>query len=182
MFGLKCCNRHYDAARRDCRAYMHREGLVRLKDMMEFTCFNNFIRYVDALPDGICVRRSSGELQKGWKVSMDEFGSTRFLSYMKDATGKSDWCIYLVYDNLCKYVQLRQYTYENIPEILKVLNGGVYKKDEEEYQIALNQDAPKEVEEAEGVYTVIHNGAVGRIFIPGDTDKPVEAPPTDPAP
>jgi hypothetical protein len=113
---------------------------------------------------------------------MDNFGTTMFLAHVKDATGRSNWCIYLVYDNLCKYVELRQYTYDHIPEILKLLNDGIYKKDEEEYQRLLNQDAPNEVEEANGIYTVVHNGVVGRVFIPADTEKPIEPPPTDPVP
>jgi len=37
LFGLKCCSEHMAHGKRDCRAWMHKNGYVKLKDAIDNT-------------------------------------------------------------------------------------------------------------------------------------------------
>ena len=61
-FGIKTCEEHYELGKRDCETYMHLNNMIHLQDVKQL---------VDALPETFCVKRSSGEIQDGWSLDLN---------------------------------------------------------------------------------------------------------------
>jgi len=162
LFGLKCCSEHKVAAKRDCRAWMHKNGFVKLKDAFDNTALCSLLNILDS--QDFKVKRTSGEIQDGWRLNKGDQLDTVFIQRIDD-----NWmipCRYLE-DNDCiqKHVNICDFT-EIIPaelleECTRTLDNGIYFSDFEE-QCALDKSV---VPEMANVFPVIVDGQVARVLI-----------------
>ena len=162
LFGLKCCSKHMAAGKRDCRAWMHKNGYVKLKDAFDNTALCSLLNILDSRE--FKVKRTSGEIQNGWHLNKGHYLDTVFIQRIDD-----QWlipCRYLE-DNDCirKHVNLTDFSdivpAELIEECLRTLQSGIYFSDFEE-QCALDKSV---VPEMANVFPVIVDGQVGRVLI-----------------
>jgi hypothetical protein len=170
LFGIKHCDNHVINAIRDCNAYQHREDLL-VMDKIENPEILKFIDLLDGFPDGFSVERSSGEIQPGWKINKGYFWEPAFI---KKIDGY--WTIPCTNDGTYKNVKLinfiRHVPIEDIlkivEDIIDILDEGVYKKDQEEYEKVFNKDTSSHYEDAKFIKNVLFEGQVCRIVIPND--------------
>jgi len=162
LFGLKCCSKHMAAGKRDCRAWMHKNGYVKLKDAFDNTALCSLLNILDSRE--FKVKRTSGEIQNGWHLNKGHYLDTVFIQRIDD-----QWlipCRYLE-DNDCirKHVNLTDFSdivsAELIEECVRTLHSGIYFSDFEE-QCALDKSV---VPEMANVFPVIVDGQVGRVLI-----------------
>jgi len=170
LFGIKHCDIHETNAIRDCKAYQHRENLLvmnRIKDPEIL----KFIDLLDGLLDGFSVERSNGEIQTGWKINKGYFYEAAFITKINGY-----WTIPCTNGETYKNVKLidfmRNVPIENISKIVEdiidILDEGVYKKDQEEYEKVFNKDTSSHYEDAKFIKNVLFEGQVCRIVIPND--------------
>lgn len=94
-FGIKTCDDHYELGKRDCDSYLYLNNMIHLQDVKQL---------VDALPETFSVKRTSGEMQDGWSVDLNN-------PYLKKVDG--EWhvpCINREY-NLTKKPSLQNMTH-----------------------------------------------------------------------
>jgi len=162
LFGLKCCSKHMAAGKRDCRAWMHKNGYVKLKDAFDNTALCSLLNILDSRE--FKVKRTSGEIQNGWHLNKGHYLDTVFIQRIDD-----QWLIpcRFLEDNDCirKHVNLTDFSdivpAELIEECLRTLQSGIYFSDFEE-QCALDKSV---VPEMANVFPVIVDGQVGRVLI-----------------
>ena len=162
LFGLKCCAEHMAAGKRDCRAWMHKNGYVKLKDAFDNTALSSLLNILDSRE--FKVKRTSGEIQDGWHLNKGNQIDTVFIQRIDD-----HWlipCRYLE-DNDCirKHVNISEFSdivpRELIEECTRVLDSGIYFSDFEE-QCALDKSV---VPEMANVFPVVVDGQLGRVLI-----------------
>ena len=162
LFGLKCCSEHKAAGKRDCRAWMHKNGYEKLKDAFDNTALCSLLNILDSRD--FKVKRTSGEIQDGWHLNKGDQLDTVFIQRIDD-----HWlipCRYLE-DNDCirKHVNISEFSdivpAELIEECVRALINGVYFSDFEE-QCALDKSV---VPEMTNVFPVIVDGQVCRVLI-----------------
>ena len=162
LFGLKCCSKHMAAGKRDCRAWMHKNGYVKLKDAFDNTALCSLLNILDSRE--FKVKRTSGEIQNGWHLNKGHYLDTVFIQRIDD-----QWlipCRYLE-DNDCirKHVNIGEFSdiipLDLIEECVRALDCGIYFSDFEE-QCALDKSV---VPEMANVFPVIVDGQVGRVLI-----------------
>jgi len=150
------------AGKRDCRAWMHKNGYVKLKDAFDNTALCSLLNILDSRE--FKVKRTSGEIQNGWHLNKGHYLDTVFIQRIDD-----HWlipCHYLE-DNDCirKHVNLTDFSdivsAELIEECVRTLHSGIYFSDFEE-QCALDKSV---VPEMANVFPVIVDGQVGRVLI-----------------
>ena len=168
LFGIKHCDIHITNAIRDCKAYQHRENLLvmnRIKDPEIL----KFIDLLDGLPDGFSVERSNGEIQTGWKINKGYFYEPAFITKID-----GHWTIPCTNDKTYKNVKLINFIcfvpIENISKIVEdiidILNEGIYKKEQEEYEKVLNKDTSVHYEDGEIIKYVLYEGQICRAILP----------------
>ena len=162
LFGLKCCSEHKAAGKRDCRAWMHKNGYVKLKDAFDNTALSSLLNILDSRE--FKVKRTSGEIQDGWHLNKGNQVDTVFIQRIDD-----HWlipCRYLE-DNDCirKHVNISEFSdivpRELIEECTRVLDSGIYFSDFEE-QCALDKYVMPEMP---NVFPVVVDGQVGRVLL-----------------
>ncbi len=162
LFGLKCCSKHVAAGKRDCRAWMHKNGYVKLKDAFDNTALCSLLNILDSRE--FKVKRTSGEIQNGWHLNKGHYLDTVFIQRIDD-----QWlipCRYLE-DNDCirKHVNIGEFSdivpLDLIEDCVRALDCGIYFSDFEE-QCALDKSV---VPEMANVFPVIVDGQVGRVLI-----------------
>ena len=162
LFGLKCCSKHMTAGKRDCRAWMHKNGYVKLKDAFDNTALSSLLNILDSRE--FKVKRTSGEIQDGWHLNKGNQVDTVFIQRIDD-----HWlipCRYLE-DNDCirKHVNISEFSdivpRELIEECTRVLDSGIYFSDFEE-QCALDKYVMPEMP---NVFPVVVDGQVGRVLL-----------------
>jgi len=146
-FGMKTCDAHHNRGVRDCRAYLHREGLVKTNDAAKNTTLSKLFTYLDG---GIPIVRSNGKVQEDWVLNMQDGIDTTFI--VRSLTSADDWLIPMKWvsptgyaDDLVKHVNLTYFLdagffgarLDNsiIRDALDLLNQGVYRNDHYEYQL-----------------------------------------------
>jgi len=162
LFGLKCCSEHKAAGKRDCRAWMHKNGYVKLKDAFDNTALCSLLNILDSRD--FKVKRTSGEIQDGWHLNKGDQLDTVFIQRIDD-----HWMIPCRYlegnDCIRKHVNLTDFSdivpRELIEECLHALINGVYFSDFEE-QCLLDKSV---VPEMTNVFPVIVDGQVCRVLI-----------------
>jgi hypothetical protein len=178
LFGMKVCETHRANAERDCRAYLHREKLVRVKDAFMIPALKSFLDILIAHPF-ITVQRTSGDIEDDWCFREGNFYEPAFFSQSLEG----QWCV----PTYCKRIKQNK----NVPIInflLPEINGkmnlpanwqaviedaidtlvnGVYKADAEAYDYARNYDESEKIAETSGVATVIYEGRVERVYVGG---------------
>ena len=65
LYGMKVCETHRANGERDCRAYLHRENLVRVEDALKIPAIKSFLDILKAHPF-ITVQRTSGDIEDDW--------------------------------------------------------------------------------------------------------------------
>ena len=162
LFGLKCCSKHMTAGKRDCRAWMHKNGYVKLKDAFDNTALSSLLNILDSRE--FKVKRTSGEIQDGWHLNKGNQVDTVFIQRIDD-----HWlipCRYLE-DNDCirKHVNISEFSdivpRELIEECTRILDSGIYFSDFEE-QCALDKYVMPEMP---NVFPVVVDGQVGRVLL-----------------
>jgi hypothetical protein len=163
LFGLKCCADHMAHGKRDCRAWMHKNGYVKLKDAFNNATLSSLLNILDSRD--FKVKRSSGEIQDGWHLNKggDQL-DTIFIQRNED-----HWMIPCGHlepnDYIRKFVNLTDLSdvvpAELIEECLRTLDSGIYFSDFEE-QCALDKSV---VPEMANVFPVIVDGQVARVLI-----------------
>ena len=162
LFGLKCCSKHMTAGKRDCRAWMHKNGYVKLKDAFDNTALSSLLNILDSRE--FKVKRTSGEIQDGWHLNKGNQVDTVFIQRIDD-----HWlipCRYLE-DNDCfrKHVNISEFSdivpRELIEECTRILDSGIYFSDFEE-QCALDKYVMPEMA---NVFPVVVDGQVGRVLL-----------------
>ena len=164
LFGLKCCSEHMAAGRRDCRAWMHKNGYVKLKDAFDNTALCSLLNILDTRE--FKVKRTSGEIQDGWHLAKGNELDTVFIQ-------RNEQGIWMI---LCRYINGNDYIQKHvvisdfsdivpaglIEDCVRVLDAGIYFSDFEK-QCSLDKYV---VPETKNVYPVIIDGEIGRILIP----------------
>lgn len=163
LFGLKSCSAHLRHAHRDCRAYMHREGYVKLSDARENP---SIARFLEKLDGGFPVIRTSGLLEGGWKLRKDLLKRI-----------DSRWHIPAYTEEpveMTKYVSIEQFlntrlggfiSTQTVQDVIKELNSGMYRQDAMEYEMAVDREASPTVEECKGIIQgVTEDGRIVRVM------------------
>jgi len=162
LFGLKCCAEHMAHGKRDCRAWMHKNGYVKLKDAFDNTALSSLLNILDSRE--FKVKRTSGEIQDGWHLNKGNQVDTVFIQRNED-----HWMIPCGHlepnDYIRKFVNLTDFIdivpRELIEECTRILDSGIYFSDFEE-QCALDKYVMPEMP---NVFPVVVDGQVGRVLI-----------------
>ena len=162
LFGLKCCAEHMAHGKRDCRAWMHKNGYVKLKDAFDNTALSSLLNILDSRE--FKVKRTSGEIQDGWHLNKGNQVDTVFIQRNED-----HWMIPCGHlepnDYIRKFVNLTDFIdivpRELIEECTRVLDSGIYFSDFEE-QCALDKYVMPEMP---NVFPVVVDGQVGRVLL-----------------
>lgn len=168
LFGIKHCDIHITNAIRDCKAYQHRENLLVMNRIRDPEILK-FIDLLDGLPNGFSVERSNGEIQTGWKINKGYFYEPAFITKINGS-----WTIPCTNGETYKNVKLidfiRFVQIENISKIVEdiidILNEGIYKKEQEEYEKVLNKDTSVHYEDGEIIKYVLCEGQICRAILP----------------
>lgn len=157
-FGIFSCHDHDADATRDCNAYLHGLGRVRLNQAKVV-----LKPFFDALPAEFPTVRGSGLIDPGWSILE---GREQFL--FRDNAG--EWCIRLRKNSegLERGATLRSFlaagvtgvTADLVSGTLASLEAGIYAADVEA-QKGLKLEV---VEESPGVELAMHEGVLCRMF------------------
>ena len=176
LYGMKVCDNHSQNAKRDCRAYLHRENLVRIKDAFKVPALKCFLDILAAHPH-LAVQRTSGEIEEDWCFREGRHYDPAFLS--KSAEGRWGVPMRCPRTNLNKTVPIINFLRDDITtkmmlpadwftiieNTLDCLEEGIYKADAEAYEAARNHDDSETIVETAGVTAVIYEGRVERVFM-----------------
>ena len=178
LFGMKVCETHRLNAERDCKAFLHRENLVRITDAFKVPALKRFLDILAAHPF-ITVQRTSGDIEDDWCFREGTFYEPAFISQSLEG----QWCIptYCPRIKQNKNVPIIDFLRSeingkmNLPvnwlaiieDAIDTLVNGVYKAEAEAYDYARNYDESEKIVETEGVATVIYEGRVERVFVGG---------------
>jgi hypothetical protein len=177
-FGVLSCKKHSDWARRDCNAYLARNGRIRMADAEAIPAVGNFIRALRSRERGFPVLRSNGDIDYGWEL--DERSYQRPNTIYKIS---GDWMIRVktIDDarDIMKGVSIADYLrgglschfpegfVNDVRDTLTALDAGFYNEDTREWE-KLSQEPdngyipdPPQIKEAIGpsglVYRVLNH-------------------------
>ena len=182
LFGIKSCDLHKKIAKRDCNAYLHRNGLVTWSSALQIPCIKKLIDELDLLPNGFPVRRTNLSIDPGWKVNVKDFIYDRtFIEYCE-----GEWTIPVIKGELQKKIKLLDLNNTiimneihvstefpiNLATTLITLMEGVYKKDSDEYNEAFASQGLKEPLEIPGVSKIEFEERQVRIYLPTGAIQP----------
>ena len=168
LFGIISCDAHRHWAMRDCNAYMHSKGIVRLRDAQNIHGLSEVIAEIIDKNGTFHVTRTSGAIETGWKVVEDAFEYPSLEKF--DGT----WRIYLTNTKLRKFVPLDEFRKSSVfsPSFaelttvaIDILNRGVYLTDYER-QCRLAAEASNISEEQFIQTAIMPNGTVVRMLVP----------------
>lgn len=189
QFGLKVCDTHMPNGKRDCKAYLHTNKMVRVRDAESHPVVGRFLSLLKE-QGTFKVERSDLTIDPGWTIQKDS-------SYWEPSfiTGSDGiWRLPVLYDNSPKRIFkhtpiihfLRPDILEQMPglhtmieDTIDALNEGIYKAEYEEFQKAFEQDRVGTVAEIEGVSNIFYEGESVRIYLPHGRPAPEQ--PSDPA-
>ena len=188
LFGLKTCDDHKLNAMRDCKAYMHNNKLVRVKDARRHPVLGRFLSMLDEL-DTFSVERSDLTIHPGWRVIQDdESWDPVFITYttgwaipvfLKEGSSRITKQVPIInFLNPAIHVASSELR-TCIEDAIDCLNEGVYRAEAEEFQKAKEQDRVGAVAEIEGVQNVFYEGQATRVYL--THGRVAEEPATDPA-
>ena len=171
LFGIKHCLEHKASAVRDCRAYLHEEKQVDMRDAMSHPILGKFLQSIAEVE--FPVLRSSGELQPGWSVRQSAYGR----DYLFIAYHNGEWVLPVrhaatdvqkhtpitnfkmtgVYDSLKHTLPLSL-----IDEVLHCLINGIYAKEHDEVELIKSLGGQDTVPELVNVVSI---PGVGRFLV-----------------
>lgn len=175
LFGMKTCDLHERWANRDCKAYMHTEGIVLLKDARKIAVIDTFCSVLKN--NKFSVERSNLTVDPGWEL---------------------DECDYPVYSSFCRNGEkwgvpvkhVGQHLYKKTPIInflrpeiietltipanwseiiegtIDVLIEGIYLAEHTEYTAKQNKNMSPVYPELDNVVHIEYEGASVRLMIP----------------
>jgi hypothetical protein len=176
LFGIRACNQHFPWAKRDCKAYMHRNGEAEYDDLKALPAFIKFTEWTESLNDGFQIERSNGSIDSGWTWNVTEL----LQRFPEESPYPNAWGIHVTSrdKSLNRYVPLenflRSVIYPNqtpefrtmITDCLFVLLQGVYSSEETAYQDALGRFENPIVPELPQVFPVLmSDGTTGRVLL-----------------
>jgi hypothetical protein len=176
LFGIRACNQHFPWAKRDCKAYMHRNGEAEYDDLKALPAFIKFTEWAESLDDGFQIERSNGSIDSGWTWNVKEL----LRRFPEDSPYPNNWGIHVTSRDMSlnRYVPLenflRSVIYPNqtpefrtmITDCLFVLLQGVYSSEETAYQDALGRFENPIVPELPQVFPVLmSDGTTGRVLL-----------------
>jgi hypothetical protein len=176
LFGIRACNQHFPWAKRDCKAYMHRNGEAEYDDLKALPAFIKFTEWTESLDDGFQIERSNGSIDSGWTWNVKEL----LRRFPEDSPYPNNWGIHVTSRDMSlnRYVPLenflRSVIYPNqtpefrtmITDCLFVLLQGVYSSEETAYQDALGRFENPIVPELPQVFPVLmSDGTTGRVLL-----------------
>lgn len=163
-FGLKHCNTHKPLAVRDCKAYMHRDGLVKISDAMKVPMLNEFI---ESLKSGVLIEPVTEYIQDFWYVHTgDDWFNPQFIVKVDNV-----WSIPLINKQRTSsvVVPLTSINNHDVIAVIKFLDTGIYIDEHNTYEATVNRDVSAEIPDESFVETFTHNGAeVRMIIVPGN--------------
>lgn len=145
-FGIKTCEEHYELGKRDCDSYLYLNNMIHLQDVKQL---------VDALPETFSIKRTSGEMQDGWSIDLNN-------PYIRKIDG--EWylpCINREY-NLTKKPSINSLTYLMDERLIQSVMAKAELNQSERHIPA----AVQEYKEHPDVQQVFANGVECRMFIP----------------
>jgi len=159
-FGLKHCDTHKPLAVRDCRAYMHRDGLVKITDAMKNPILNEFI---ESLASGVLIEPPTEYIQDFWSVyTGDDWFNPQFIVKISDV-----WSIPVINKQRTSSNVVPITTFENpdVNAVIQVLDHGLYIDDHNAYEATVNRDLSPEIADESFIHTFIRDGLPVRMFI-----------------
>jgi len=149
-FGIKTCNIHYLLSIRDCNAYMHRTGVVLLRDLKNIEALQP---YISTILSVFPIKRSSGLIDDGWTLDVGEIWNSQTMKY--DRT-KGEWIIPVKQEcsGLCKRIYCSDLFIpeilnkvppnfeENFRQFISVLDKGIYTDDNNLYTMLVDNNKP----------------------------------------
>ena len=176
LFGMKVCDIHRQTAERDCRAYLHVQKLVRVKDAFKLPALKCFLDILAGHPR-LAVQRTSGDIEEDWCFREGSHYDPAFLS--KSAEGRWGVPMRCPRTNLNKTVPIINFLRDDITakmvlpadwftmieKTLDCLEEGIYKAEAEAYETARNHDDSETIVETAGVSTVVYEGRMERVFL-----------------
>jgi hypothetical protein len=173
---MKVCATHGPNAERDCRAYLHRQSLVRIGDAIKLPILRKFLDVLASHPQ-IRIERSSGEIEDDWSFRAGSFLEPAFFSL----SSSKRWCVPMYNKRLnlnksvpiISFLQTEINTGMNLPadwsaiieEVIDTLTAGVYASESDAYEYARNYDESERIAETMGVATIVYEGHEERIFV-----------------
>ena len=186
LFGLKHCVKHTPSAKRDCKAYMHKEKVVAFHHAYKHSILGPFLDILKNLK--FPVLRSSGEFQDGWTLQ-EELTQDTLIEYHD-----GEWKIPVHYTspdgdytkNICKYTPIGNFKMvgvydpikyilpdnfqELVDQVVFCLIDGIYFKEYEEVQ----ELQIEKHHDRDDIHTIVLEGGTARVFIPAAREKNVE--------
>jgi len=165
LFGIISCDAHYDWALRDCRAYMHLNGIVLLRDAKKVDILSALIEELIAKNTLFHIKRTSGVIETDWSV-VDEAYDYPSLQKLDDK-----WSVHVTNTKVRKFVPLEEFilygdlSAEAVNAATDILDKGVY-IDEYEKQMLLAVEANHVTEVACVGTGIMTNGSLVRILSP----------------
>ena len=164
LFGIISCEAHYYWALRDCRAYMHLNGIVLLRDAKN-SGLSSLIDDIIAKNTLFHIKRTSGVIETDWSL-LDE-------AYEYPSLQKLDgkWSVYVTNTKVRKFVPLEEFVVygdlseESVNSAIDILDKGVY-ADEYEKQTLLAVEANHVTELACVGTGIMANGSLIRVLTP----------------
>jgi len=171
-WGIRYCVDHKAAAKRDSNAYLHGAGRVKTSCALAHPILGPFL---NALTSDTHIRRTNGSVEGRWTLQHERWSDDKALVLQN-----GEWYVPMIHraTETTKGVAIRSLLDDRIaslndaslaaqiPEVLTVLDAGVYAED---YAAFLAAGTPGVVGETKGVVPVIANGTLGRAFLPSAT-------------
>lgn len=173
-WGIRYCSDHKAAAKRDSNAYLHGAGRVKTSFAITHPVLGSFL---NALKSNTHIRRTSGAVEGRWTLQYELWSNDKHLLLQN-----GEWYVPMIHraTETTKRVAIRSLLddriaslndaalLKQIPEVLTVLDAGVYAED---FAAFLATGTPDVVGETRGVVPVIANGTLGRMFVPADLPR-----------
>ena len=163
-FGILCCPNHEEDAVRDVRAHLHRTKKVRLSQGPEF-----LPEFFACLPETFSVRRSSGAVEAGWRLSPTNYINPQFIF----KTG-GEWYLPACTDGMNRMVPIRSFmepelhlpglTQAIMDRTIAILEAGVYAESvAEQQEMAVAPETP--IPAGSGIVPMIIDGVACRVVM-----------------
>jgi hypothetical protein len=171
LFGILACDEHKSWALRDCKAYMHKQGIVRVRDAKDIAGLSEFLTMLHEKDGTIPVKRTSGVIDTDWSVLFDWY------EYPTIARINGNWSIRLRNTLFRKHVEISGFLREDclavfpagfsdvVKKALECLDKGVY-AEEHAWQKRCSAEVVEVNEHPLVGKAVMPNGTVVRVFSP----------------
>jgi hypothetical protein len=163
-FGILCCNNHETDAVRDVRSHLHRTNKVRLGQGPEF-----LPEFFTILPETFSVRRSSGAVEAGWRLSPSNYINPQFITKVG-----GEWYLPACTDGMSRLVPIRSFmepelhlpglTHAMMDRTIAILEAGVYVESfNQQQEMTVAPETP--IPAGSGIVPMIIGGVACRVMM-----------------